>query len=466
MRIILCFSIVCLYNFAYCFEHIRPVPYIPSEVSPIKGDDSVGYSIIPNVHKQLFYLNHNNSIIPDLVDNFEVSNNQKKYTFSLKDITFHSGKKLGSEDVVFTIKTALKYKVNNFESLLNIKGALDFITGKSTNISGIKRLSDKKFEVQLEEAYPEFIHALANFRLSIINKDNLSDGLGEFKITKQTSEEIILKKVKNKNRISPTTIVYKKSDKVTAIKKFNLGKYHDLMFFNLTKDEISKLQNAKINEYYFPRTNAFFLNAKVLNRSSREVLSTSLPLEKIMKECLPEKETANVLTPPGFIGHNKNFKKIIKERVLKCDRIERKISILIPNGIGQENCITKILKKKFQSCKKISIEQVEFNKVLKKWGTESAAIYLGYVEAERAVKIYSHFLPEAKFPLGISNNVGLKNLISKLNNENNLIKKSRIAELIDKEILSLNTVIPLSYESLNLITSNKYNRIFMGVRSA
>lgn len=116
---------------------------------------------------------------PDLAESIEVSDDVTVYTFHLHpDITFNDGEPLTSEDVRFTLETALNpASVSIWRGrLLGIAGAEEFGDGTADSVSGIATPDERTVEITLSQPDSAFLPILCNFSgLGILPQHVLGD---------------------------------------------------------------------------------------------------------------------------------------------------------------------------------------------------------------------------------------------------------------------------------------------------
>lgn len=134
-------------------------------------------------------------IKPMLAKSWDVSQDKTKYTFTLrKDVTFHDGSKLTSDDVVDSFKYIEKSASGSF--LYNMAG-----------ITQVTAKSPYKVEIDLKRPNHLFMQMLPMYTFSIVNMDkvnknggakwlrNHTAGSGPYKVKKwQPSTEAVLKR--------------------------------------------------------------------------------------------------------------------------------------------------------------------------------------------------------------------------------------------------------------------------------
>lgn len=96
-----------------------------------------------------------NKPVLELAEAEDVSQDGTVHTYHLrKNAVFHNGKPLTADDIIFSYKRIANPK-NAFwgaNLISTIKGAQDFIAGKATEISGLKKIDDNTLEITFNSA--------------------------------------------------------------------------------------------------------------------------------------------------------------------------------------------------------------------------------------------------------------------------------------------------------------------------
>ncbi|WP_284036346.1 peptide ABC transporter substrate-binding protein [Neobacillus sp. 114] len=173
----------------------------------------------------------------------KISQDQKTYTFTLRDAKWSNGDPVVAKDFEFAWKWALN-PANHSESaekLYYIEGAEEFNKGKgSADKVGIKALNDKTLQVKLEEPTPNFLQLTALPTYFPVNskvagkipdwanesKDYISNGA--FKLVEWShNNNIVLKKNEHywdSNSVKLKTITMFMVDPLTEITMFDKSK--------------------------------------------------------------------------------------------------------------------------------------------------------------------------------------------------------------------------------------------------
>lgn len=231
----------------------------PRFVNPVLASSQTDLDMVSLVYSGLMRKNADGTFIPDLAENYKMSEDGLSYTFTLKDkIYFHDGTPVTAEDVLFTISQVK-------DPLVKSPRRIDW-EGVTAN-----QIDDKTVEFNLRKPYPSFLNsttigilprALWDSSPIELNETNISPvGSGPYKI-ESTSKE------------SSGTV---NSYELAAFKKFALGKpYIQKIIFNfyLNEDDLVKaLEEEKIDQI----SSVTPLNADILKERNYQVNSSVLP---------------------------------------------------------------------------------------------------------------------------------------------------------------------------------------------
>ena len=127
----------------------------PRFVNPLLATTDIDRDLTALVYSGLLKVNPNGSLSPDLAEKYEISDDGLVYTFTLrKDLEFHDGTKITSDDVIFTIEKAQDTTLKS---------------PRKTNWDGVevKKIDDLTVQFILKQAYSPFIQ---NITLGILPK--------------------------------------------------------------------------------------------------------------------------------------------------------------------------------------------------------------------------------------------------------------------------------------------------------
>jgi ABC-type transport system substrate-binding protein len=139
---------------AYSGAYTEGIVGQPRFINPIYGEtNDVDRTLIDLIYSGLMTYDKDGRLVNDLAKNYQISNNGRTYTFTLKDnIFWQDGVALTADDVIYTIKTIQNsdYKSPLRANWLNVEA---------------QKISDKSFALSLGSPYNSF---LENCTLKII----------------------------------------------------------------------------------------------------------------------------------------------------------------------------------------------------------------------------------------------------------------------------------------------------------
>ena len=115
------------------------------------------------IFSQLVRLNTWDEIVPEVAKEWEISEDQKTYTFYLRnDVKFHDGEQLTAEDVKYSFEFAAHPDTGaaGYVPWHRIVGGAEFIGGEADDISGVEVLDDYTVQVTLVEPRIDFLYHL------------------------------------------------------------------------------------------------------------------------------------------------------------------------------------------------------------------------------------------------------------------------------------------------------------------
>lgn len=119
----------------------------PETINPITNTNkSVGY-IMNLIYDSLFTIDENYNTVPQLVEEYKIENSGTSINIKLKDIKWHDGTILTSNDVKFTIDLINQNIDSPYNALVE-------------NISSISIINDKEFSISFKEKYAFSIDTL------------------------------------------------------------------------------------------------------------------------------------------------------------------------------------------------------------------------------------------------------------------------------------------------------------------
>ncbi len=146
-------------------QYIEAVVGVPSLINPVYASvNDVDVDISRLVYSGLMKYTSNQELVPDLATNYTISDDQKTYTFFLRQgVTWHDSEPFTARDVVFTVDTIQDPLVNS-PLFLAFQGV------------AVKALDDYTVQFTLKEPFAPFLSSLT---LGILPEHVLTDVRGD-----------------------------------------------------------------------------------------------------------------------------------------------------------------------------------------------------------------------------------------------------------------------------------------------
>lgn len=181
----------------------------PPTLDPANTSDVESATYIVEIFSGLVGFNKDLKIVPDLAEKWDVSNDGKTYTFTLRqDAKFHDGRPVTAQDVKYSLERAADPRTRSTVSPLylgDIVGFMDKYTGKANEVSGVKVLDNYTVQIDIDKPISYFLAALAHPTSYIVDKFNVEsgeqpwylkpNGTGPFKLIQwDQGQQIVLEK--------------------------------------------------------------------------------------------------------------------------------------------------------------------------------------------------------------------------------------------------------------------------------
>lgn len=288
----------------------------------------------------------NLNIVPDMAEKYEISEDQKTYTFYLKDnVKWHDGEKLTASDVNFTIKSIQDpdFKSPYYRSF----------AGVTTEV-----IDEYTLKFTLQEPYAAFLNILTvgiipqhlwydvpaiNAKLAIYNQKPIGSGPFKFKSLIKEKTGVIKNYVLEKNKDYYDKVPYINKltfkfypDYETAVNALINKEVESLGF--LPKEHLDKFTNKRDLNLYntnLSQYTAIFFNEKnnklLASKHIREALAYAINKEQIIDEALQNQgQVIDGPILPGFLGYNEDITKYSYDP-------QKAVEILTTNGWELDN---------------------------------------------------------------------------------------------------------------------------------
>jgi len=291
-------------------------------LNPVLADtNSIDVDINKLIYNSLFKTK-NREIVPDLIESYEISEDGKKYSFTLKNnIFWHDNKPLTSEDIVYTIKTIqdIKYRSPLYLSLKDII---------------IEKTGTFTFDINLEKSYNPLISTLTfgiipkhiwsninsyNFALSEYNLKPIGTGPYKFESLTKSKEGFIKSYTlevndlyfRKKPYIEEFTFKFF-NDKTDLIEKFKEKKVTGINYIEHSEKELLNQKNVNFYNLYLPKYDAIFINSETNALLKEDYIRQSICLGTDKYEIIEtvfknDAKKSDSLFPEDMLGYDPDY---------------------------------------------------------------------------------------------------------------------------------------------------------------
>lgn len=291
---------------------------IPRFINPLLAISDADRDMSSLVYSGLLRIDENGELIPDLAEDYQISEDGLSYVFKIKkQAVWHDNKPITSDDIIFTIETAKNSLVKS---------------PKQASWEGVEveKINDKELKFLLKLPYAPF---LENTTLGILPKHiwqkipaeqfNLSNfnikpiGSGPYKITEIIKDSAGITSSyllePNKKFVLARPFIKKLSLKFypseqALLKAFERGEIDSLSAISPQKMTQLKISNSKLKTLTLPRVFGVFFNQNqnpvLAKQEVRQALNLAVNKEQIISQVLAGYgEILESAIPPGVLGH-------------------------------------------------------------------------------------------------------------------------------------------------------------------
>ncbi|MFC2068955.1 peptide ABC transporter substrate-binding protein [Chloroflexota bacterium] len=152
----------------------------PLTLDPAVSGEATSHEYIMQIFSGLIRLNTNLEPVPDIAQNWQISNNGKTYTFYIRHGTmFHDGREVKAEDFKYAWERACAPDTRSQTAstyLGDIIGVSEVLTGASQKISGVKVINDFTLEVTIDAPKSYFLSKLTYPTAFVVDRANVASG--------------------------------------------------------------------------------------------------------------------------------------------------------------------------------------------------------------------------------------------------------------------------------------------------
>ncbi len=150
------------------------LPQDPVTLDPARSTDGNANNLINLIFSGLLRLDEAGKPRPDIATTWHLEDEGRTYTFKLRsNAYFHTGRPVEASDVKYTLERLAAPSTNAAHKglVLGIEGALEFSTGKASEISGIRIRGRNEISITLCEPNLMFLYNMAHIGASIVPRE-------------------------------------------------------------------------------------------------------------------------------------------------------------------------------------------------------------------------------------------------------------------------------------------------------
>jgi oligopeptide transport system substrate-binding protein len=152
----------------------------PATLDPAISADTVSHSYVMQVFSGLLRLDEELEVVPDIAEKWQESQDGRTYTFYLRQgVKFYDGREVLAEDFKYSWERACNPETGSRTAatyLGDIVGVQNVLEGETTQISGVKVLSDYVLEVTIDAPKAYFPCKLTYPTTFVVDSDNVQSG--------------------------------------------------------------------------------------------------------------------------------------------------------------------------------------------------------------------------------------------------------------------------------------------------
>ena len=148
----------------------------PTTLDPALSNDAGSGELCALLYNGLVRFDHQTTILPDIAERWEISEDSRTYTFHLRPgVRFTNGREVTAEDFRYSFQRVLNPATRSSRGWVfePIAGARDFASGKADAVSGIRVTDPLTLEITLEEPFAPFMGFLAMPAAQVVPREEI-----------------------------------------------------------------------------------------------------------------------------------------------------------------------------------------------------------------------------------------------------------------------------------------------------
>ena len=297
----------------------------PITLDPAVSSESTSQVYVMQIFSGLARLGADERPLPDIAENWQVSDRGTTYTFHLRQgVRFQDGREVTARDFKYSWERACLPETNSQTAstyLGDIIGVKDVLAGKATEISGVQVIDEHTLKVTIDSPKVYFMDKLTYPTAFVVDKTNVEsspdwwtkpNGTGPFKLTEWRKGDTLV--------LEPNKVYYSQPAKVKVVFHLLAGVPMDL--YELGEIDVAQVDPYRLdratdkrgpfyNELYtFPELSFFYIGFNTEKPpfddvNIRRAFCYAVDKERIIKTILKGSLTkADGIVPAGLPGYN------------------------------------------------------------------------------------------------------------------------------------------------------------------
>ena len=177
----------------------------PITLDPAVAGEMRSHEYIAQIFGGLVKLGDDLEPAPDIAESWEMSEDGRTCTFYLRrDVTFHDGRVVTAGDFKYSLERACSPSTGSRTAatyLGDIVGVNDVLTGKTSEISGVRVIDEYTIEITINAPRSYFLSKMTYPTAYVVDKSNVAqgsdwwrrpNGTGPFKLKQWQAEELLV----------------------------------------------------------------------------------------------------------------------------------------------------------------------------------------------------------------------------------------------------------------------------------
>ncbi|MFQ5881740.1 MAG: ABC transporter substrate-binding protein [Candidatus Methylomirabilales bacterium] len=303
-------------------------PSDPPSLDPVHITDTVSHAVASELFDGLVAFDQDLNIRPAIARRWAVSPDGRSYTFDLRPgVRFHNGREVTAEDFRYSFERLLHPQTRSERTwiLEKLRGAREFMTGKASEVQGIKVLDPHQLQLILEHSFTPFLALLAYPAASVVPREEVERwgrqfsthpmGTGPFRFREWHHDDLLVLEANSdyfQGAPYLDRIVFRvMPDEMTRFQEFKAGnlEHTDIPtgLFRVIQNDPSlrgmlvSRPSLGINALQFNLERPPFRGNRELRQAFNYVVDKGAVAKVILEgRVLP----ARSVLPPGMLGHN------------------------------------------------------------------------------------------------------------------------------------------------------------------